>query len=242
MQLLAAIRLTTHLNGLRHGLVSPEVAARTVVGVDTAHHVVDPEGLLGLDSFAANGLEDALVAVGPFEPEGWLLTLPRPGALGALRGPVELNTAALEAGVAVVGLSGSLGFVPHVVGTAVQWQVFAGNRPFPPPTPYEAERELAQTVLATGAALSEVDLISSDLMDSGKRPDLDAPVRLPAGYSSRQQAAAERAHRLITACEYALADDGGALSSHAIERRQLALRELLSAASAALSAACTWVE
>lgn len=237
MQLLAAIRLTTHFNGLRHGLVSPEVAARTVVGVDTAHHVVDPEGLLGLDSFAANGLEEALVAVGPFEPEGWLLTLPRPGALGALRGPVEMNTAALEAGVAVVGLIGSLGFVPHVVGTAVQWQVFAANRPFPPPSPYEAERELAQTVLATSTALSEVDLIGS-----GERPDLDTSVRLPAGYSPRQQAAAERAHRLITACEYALADDGGALSSHAIERRQVALRELLASASTALSAACTWVD
>lgn len=237
MQLLASIRLTTHLNALRHGLVSPEVAARTVLGSDAAHHVVDPEGLLGLDSFAANGLEEALVAVGPFEPEGWTLTLPRPGVLGALRGPAEMNTAALEAGAAVVGLSGSLAFVPHVVGAAVQWQVFAANRPFPPPSPYESERELAHQVLAAGAVLEGLDQIAA-----GERPDLDAEVLLPAGYSPRQQLAVGRAHRLVLACELALADDRGMLSSHAIERRQLALRELLAAASAALCAACTWVD
>ncbi|MGO1975438.1 MAG: hypothetical protein ACTH2Q_20960 [Propionibacteriaceae bacterium] len=237
MQLLTAIRLTTHLNALRHGLVSPEVAARTVVGADTAHHVVDPEGLLGLDTFAANGLEEALVAAGPFEPEGWVLTLPRPGALGALRGPAEMTTAALEAGAAVIGLSGSLAFVPHVVGTAVQWQVFPANRPFPPPSPYESERELAQAVLTAGTALEELDRI-----ETGDRPELDTPVVLPAGYSPRQQSAATRAHRLVQACELALDDDSGVLSSHAIERRQSTLRELLAAASAALCAACTWVD
>ncbi len=227
--------MTAYLNALVHGQLSIEVAARSIAADDAAHHVIDAEGRLGLDPVAANELEAGLLATGPFETEGWALTLPRPGALGSLRGPVDLTTAALKSGVAVIGLTGGVAFVPQVVGAAVQWQVFGANRPLPPPAPYEAERALNQTVLSVAATLAGLEVAG------GQRPAGRARPRLAPGYQPRQQAMADKAMALLVACQAALADDGGALSAYAAELRARELRSLQAAAADALCASCTWL-
>ena len=131
-----------------------------MIGPDVAHHLVDPEGLLGLDPFRATELDDGFARLLAAEPDRWLLALPVPGALGPLRGPVELNTAALAAGEAAVAAGGGLALVPHRVGQAVQWRVHAAARPFTPPTLYEAERELSEAVLRAATTLTHLDVAS----------------------------------------------------------------------------------
>ncbi len=235
----ASVRMTSHLNVLTHGQLSAEVAAHAITAADTAHHVVDPDELLGLDSLHALPLAAALPALVAREREGWLLSLPTPGSLHGLRGPRALNEAALERGEAVVGLSGGVALVPYEVGPAVQWRVLPAERPFPPSGPYEAERELSQTVLVAADALTALDV------PGGRRPAAthtaqDPAVQLAPGYSQRSYVAADRAARLLEACEVALADDGGSISSFEADARRVQLASLRNAARAALCAAVSW--
>ncbi|WP_051215464.1 hypothetical protein [Granulicoccus phenolivorans] len=235
MTIEAAIRLTGNLNVLRHTAVSAEVSAREVVADDVAHHVVDPEGLLDLNPLAANELDIAMRAAITRYPGDWSLILPRPGMLGALRGPAALTRLALEMGAAVVSQAGGLGWVPQPVGSAVQWVVLPAEKPALPTAPTEADRHLSETVLRIADALAAQE------MSSGERPEpVFAP--LPAAYGGRAKKLATKALRLIHAADAALADDSGLLHSHAIQTRRTALREVQRAAIDALSAAVSWVE
>src|SRR3954451_20886476 len=105
--------MTVNLNAVVRFQVSVAEAAVAVVGADVAHHVVDPEDLLGLDPLRATPLETALPVIAapgalpgraPWgappleparrviaaqEPEMWVLPLPVPGSPGSLRGPAE---------------------------------------------------------------------------------------------------------------------------------------------------------
>ena len=94
MDVLASVRLTANLNSFLQGQQSLEQAERAIVGPDVAHHVLDPDGVLGLDPLAASSLDDALVRLKQVEPDGWFLALPVPGSLGPLRGPAAFNRAA----------------------------------------------------------------------------------------------------------------------------------------------------
>jgi hypothetical protein len=205
-----------------------------VVGADVAHHVVDPEDLLGLDPLRATPLETALPTIAAQEPEMWVLALPVPGSLGSLRGPAELNQAALEVGEAVLAGSGGLGLVPHAVGRGVQWRAHRAERPFAPPSSYDAERTLSEAVLQAGATLARLEVAA------GSRPR-DAGAELAPGYSPRQRVAADRAARLLAACDQALDSDGAARSSYEAELRARELRRLRSAAGDALCAAASWM-
>ncbi len=227
--------MTANLNAVLRFRLSPARAAAAVVGHDVAHHVVDPENLLDLDPLNATALTDALPALAAHEHEMWLLVLPQPGSLGALRGPVALNRAALEVGEAVVASSGGLALVPHPVGRGVQWRVHAAERPFTPPTSYDAERALNETVLSAAATLARLDVAA------GSRPRSDPPADLAPGYSSRQRLAADRAARLLLACETALDSDGAAVSAYEAEVRAQELRRLHRAAADALCAAASWI-
>jgi hypothetical protein len=197
--------------------------------------VVDPEDLLGIDSLNATPLVEALPVIAGREPEMWVLALPQPGAPGGLRGPVELNRAALAAGEAVVAGSGGIALVPHAVGRGVQWRVHPAERPFTPMTSYDAERALSETVLSAAATLARLEVAG------GNRPEADPAADLAPGYSSRQRLAADRAARLLLACETALASDGGALSAYEVTVRAQELRRLHRAAADALCAAVSWM-
>ena len=180
-----SLRLVVNLNAALHGRLAAERAAAEVIGPDVAHHLVDPEGLLGLDPFRATELDDGLDRLLAAEPDRWLLALPVPGALGPLRGPVELNTAALAAGEAAVAAGGGLALVPQRVGQAVQWRVHAAARPFAPPTLYEAERELSEAVLRAATTLTHLDVAVGLPAPAGRRAG--PRPRLPAPRAARRR-------------------------------------------------------
>ncbi len=235
MQSLPALRLTVHLNAVLRFQVGVTEAAAAVVADDVAHHVVDPDDLLGLDPLAATPLAAALAAITSREPEMWLLALPVPGALAPLRGPSPLNLAAVEVGEAVVAAGGGLALVPHAVGRGIQWRTHRAERPFAPPSSYEAERVLSESVLQAAETLARLEVAG------GNRPR-DGGAVLAPGYSPRQRVAADRAARLLGACDAALLSDGGAISVHEAELRARELRRLRRAAADALCAAASWMQ
>jgi hypothetical protein len=226
--------MTVNLNAVVRFQVSVAEAAVAVVAADVAHHVVDPDGLLGLDPLRATPLATALPVLAAREPEMWVLALPVPGSLGPLRGPPALNRSALEVGEAVLAGSGGLGLVPHAVGPGVQWRVHRAERPFAPPSSYDAERTLSEAVLSAAETLARLDVAG------GSRP-AEAGAELAPGYSARQRVAADRAARLLAACDHALNSDGAAISSYEAEVRARELRRLRSAAGDALCAAASWM-
>ncbi len=235
MDALASVRLTANLNSLLQGRQSLEQAERAILGPDVAHHVIDPDGVLGLDPLAASSLDDALERLKRVEPDGWFLALPVPGSLGPLRGPAEFNRAALEHGEAVVASTAGVGLVPIRVGQAVQWRVHAAERPLAPTSPYEAERALNEMVISAAAALSRLDVAA------GPRPRMAPGPRLAPGYNTRQQMTAERAALLMVACDVALSHDGASISSFEADRRAAELRRLRLCAGEALGSAVSWL-
>lgn len=242
MPLLAAIRLVTTLNVLRHGPAtgaaassapSVEVAARLVIDGDAAHHVSDPDALLELSGEGSSPLDEAMLAALARTVEDWILALPRPGRLGPLRGPLSFTRAALDAGAAVIPRTGGAGWIPTRVGPAIQWLLVPAERPFPPVSSAETEHALADAMRAATGDLDRLGMVS------GRRPAGDGAA-LPAAYPSRQRNAAARALRLVEACEAGLADESGLLHVHAAELRAQALRALLNAALDSLEASCAW--
>ena len=234
MQSLPSLRMTANLNAVVRFQVSVAEAVVAVVGADVAHHVVDPDGLLGLDPLRSTPLDAALGVIAAHDPELWVLALPVPGSLGPLRGPAELNRAALEVGETVLAGSGGLALVPHTVGRGVQWRAHRAERPFTPPSSYDAERALSEAVLSAAETLARLDVAG------GERPR-DVAAELAPGYSPRQRLAADRAARLLHACDHALDSDGAAISSYEAEVRSRELRRLRSAAGDALCAAASWM-
>jgi hypothetical protein len=227
-----SVALASGLNALGHGWTAARVA-RAVVGEDLVHHVVDPQARLGLDPEFATDLTEALPVLAAAEPDHWVLALPTPGRLAPLRGPVELNGAAVAMGEAVVGATAGLALVPYRVGHAVQWRVFSAEAPAAPATPYEAERALAGVVIRAARVLTELDVAA------GRAPAAH-PTGLVAGADPRRRALAERAELLLIACQAALTDDGGAISSYEADARCRQLREVDAAARDALCAAASW--
>lgn len=232
--LLAAVRLVSYLNAAYLDPTLRERAPFAVQGADLAHHVVDPQGLIGIDPWDAVPLPDAFDELVDQPGRPWLLALPGPGRLAPLHGPPELVRAGLAAGVVVLASGGGLALVPHRVGPALQWEVLPAERPGAVPTAYEAERELSETVLRTAKELTDLDVAG------GRRP-ADSAIELAPGYPSRQRVAADRAARLWIACTVALDGDGASISVYEAERRRAALRSVRDAAAQALIASVSWL-
>jgi hypothetical protein len=235
MDSMPSVRMTANLNSMIRGQQSIEQAERAIVDRDVTHHVIDPDALLGLDPLQASTLDDALEALLSAEQDGWFLALPLPGLLAPLRGPAAFNLAALEQGEAVVASTAGLGLVPIRVGQAVQWRIFTAERPLAPSSPYEAERALNEVVIAAAATLSRLDVAS------GAWPEPPAPMVLAPGYTSRQRATAQRATRLLTACDAALRHDGASISSFEANRRAEELRKVRAKAGEVLGSAVSWL-
>jgi hypothetical protein len=235
MESLPAVRMTANLNSMLAGQQPIEQAKRAIVGGDVAHHVLDPDGAVGLDPLRASTLDDALDALLNAEHDGWFLGLPVPGSLAPLRGPAAFNLAALEQGEAVVARTAGLGLVPIRVGAAVQWRIFRAERPLAPSSPYDAERALHEVIIDAAATLSRLDVAS------GARPDPPEAALLAPGYSARQRATVERAARLLAACDAALIHDGASISSFESNRRAEELRRVRATAGEALGSAVSWL-
>jgi hypothetical protein len=235
MDSLPSVRMTANLNSMIRGQQFIEQAERAIVNGDVAHHVVDPDGALGLDPLQASTLDVVLRALLAAEPRGWFVALPVPASLAPLRGPATFNLAALYQGEAVVASTAGLGLVPFRVSQAIQWRVFAAERPLEPNSPYEAERALKEVVIEAATTLSRLDVAG------GARPALASGVMLAPGYSARQQATVERAARLLAACDAALLHDGASISSFEAERRAAELRRVRAKAGEALGSAVSWL-
>lgn len=234
MLLTAAVALTANLNACRHSALSPEVAARAVVGNHTAHHVIDEQCLLGLDPLAANELDSAIAAALVLVNSDWLLAVPRPGRLAPLAGPADLTAAALAAGVAVLPMAGGPAWIPHAVGPAIQWRISYAAAPRPVAGPAESDRNLREVVLRVGRRLADMPL------GSVERPEHDGPPELPGCFGARAEQSLARAWSLMHAMEAALIDDGDTLHVHAIEARRQAVTAVRDAAEEALCAAVSW--
>jgi hypothetical protein len=167
------------------------------------------------------------------------LALPAPGDPLGLTGPPEFNMAALEAGVAVIGLlpDDAVGLVPgedrrgsSYVG--VRWTVRAAD-PSVPDVPLlpEADRQLTLAVREATDTLLTVDDVS------GWRPEIaealsalrtgDEPSdALAPGYPPRAHRVAALAGRLAVVVDLAQGLDGHNLTADQMARRADALRLL----------------
>lgn len=166
------------------------------------------------------------------------LALPVDGDPLGLGGPRPFNEAALEAGQAVV--VGDVGMVPDGVGETVQWRVHQAARRQLPDVG-EADRALREALVVTAGALADLDVArwrpeaADALSNLHHRPELDAPLGTPA----RCIELAARGMQAWAIVDLALVDDGGALSSHEVERRRDLLTPLGRAARRAVVAACS---
>jgi hypothetical protein len=165
------------------------------------------------------------------------LALPVPGDPLGLSGPPAFNSAAVDAGQAVIAVLAdrNLGLVPHpdLRGSSyagVRFEVHdAGPVRHDLPSLAEAERELSDTMRAATEALTSVE------GPAGDRPGrLGGGGELAPGYPARAHRVSALATRLAAVLR--LADSRG-LTSGQLAVRERALRELDRAVRRALIAA-----
>ena len=166
------------------------------------------------------------------------LALPVEGDLLGLGGPPDFNSAALEAGQAVV--AGDLGIVPWETSEVVHWRTYAAARRQLPDVG-EADRALRSALVASADALAALDVarwrpeVADVLLDLRPTLRLDAPLGTPP----RCVEVAARGMHAWSIVDLALQDDGGALSAYEVQERRLALVPLERAARRAVVAACS---
>jgi hypothetical protein len=228
--------------------VEVDVAAAALEGSDEPHlvqHGLEPP----------EELDDVL---GRWRDEGLLglrLALPVPGDPLGLRGPSELNRAAMAAGEAVVAVPHPAAAVPSVPalvpavtafgppgdqGHCVTWRCLDGD-PARADTPGlgQADRELREALRSSVDALHQLDATSwTARADRVAALRHGRPVlRLPPGHDPRADVLAEQALGVLAVVDAARQDDGGSLSAHAAAARLAALAPLDRAARRALVAA-----
>ncbi len=207
-----------------------------------AHHVHDPDEVLGLfehDPLSSVPIRMALARIShdPRDiPVLWGLLLPVPGQLAGLRGPAQVNRAALDAGAVVVCHQGSTtmpagtAWIPHPVGSAMQWTIVRGAAPLPPPTPADAAPLLRSAVSATAAQLTDLGMVA------GNRSDVVAPHL--TGHRPADQRLLDSAWNVMMACD--AGRESTMITAYGAQTRETALRQLRNAASQAVTAATSW--
>lgn len=233
----ASVRLAWWGTAWLRGHVVADQLIDAVVGDDATHLLGGPDtaveslvtGLGGLRSRGA----DAIGAAVPAE-----------GDLVGLGGPGAFNTAALEAGEAVLVLDAAAfvvtGLVPDRVGAAVTWRPMPAERRQLPDVG-EADRELRTALLESAETLARLEVarwrpeVADRLMNLRHRPRFVAPPGVP----DRCADLAARGVQAVEIAELALEDDGGALTAHEADARRAAIAPLGRAGRRALVAAAS---
>lgn len=214
------------------GRIGPDELLDAMLGDDVAHVVGGPDGtaplLLELVDARRRGASAVAAA------------FPAPGDPVGLRGPKELNLAAIDAGEVALLLGAGTALVPARVGRAVEWTSLPAERR-PPPDLGEADRLLRSTLLTTANALAALDVARwrPELADDLTDLRTGVPLAAPPGTPARSVDLAGRALHLEAVTSLALEDDGGAVSVSEAASRRAALEPLEQAARHALTAACS---
>ena len=220
--------LATWLDAARAGQVGPDDLADAVRGDDPRHLVT---GLPEHDVLELHQLPAAVTG-------RVSLALATPGDLVGLGGPASFNTAATDAGEAVV--AGAFGLVPEVDARTVMWRAYPADR-----APYIDERESAAELKL---ALADVTRRLVDLDVAAWQPDIPdlllnlrhrSPLPLPPGCDARRVETAERAVLCLDIIDLARSDDGGAVTAYEMQHRRAALGDLARATRRALVGACS---
>ena len=237
-------RLTCLLNELCAGRTTAPHAEAELLEMVAAHHVHDPEEVLGLsehDPLSSVPIRMALARIShaPHDsPVFWGLLLPAPGQLAGLRGPARVNHAALDAGAVIICHQGSAAvpagtaWIPQPVGSAMQWTIARAVAPLSPPTPADAAPLLRSAMTATASRLSDLGMVA------GERPEAIAPHL--TGHRPSDQRLLDSAWTVLTACDAGLASAHQLITAHSAHTREAALRQLRNAASQAITAATSW--
>lgn len=233
-----ALRLAWWVTAWLRGEAVTDLVLDAVIGPDATHTV---SGLAALGLGGTEGVADAFVSgMGRLRTEGATcvgVAFPAEGDPVGLGGPRAFNTAAMEAGEAVVSDAG-IGLVPVRVGAVVEWQAYPAQRRQLPDVG-EADRALRLALTESATALAELDVarwrpeVADRLMNLRHRPSL-------AGAPGVPPRCVELAARGVQAREIvavALEDEGGAVSASEMLRRREALVGLDRAARRALTAA-----
>lgn len=166
------------------------------------------------------------------------LALPIEGDPLGLGGPPEFNTAALEAGEAVLATGVEVGLVAE--GEPATW-ISRPARPGIVPDLPEADRALRAGLAATARRLAALEVarwrpeVADALMNLRHRPAVAHPEAIPAACVDL----AARAIQALGIVDLALTDDGAAVSAFEVDQRREALRELERTGRRALVAACS---
>lgn len=187
----------------------------------------------------AEPLQSAIGALRSLGATGASVALPTRGDPVGLAGPPAFNSAALDAGEAVLVEGSGVGLVPTRVGSSVEWRCFeAAAAPWVDLD--ETAVTLRQTLLETTRRLVDLDVATwqPEIPDALMNQRHRGPLPLPRSYDGRRRVTIEQA--VICREIIALAEEvePGAVSAYEIDERERALTDLDRAARRALVAAC----
>ncbi|MFT4081821.1 MAG: hypothetical protein QM638_04485 [Nocardioides sp.] len=236
--MLDSLRFAWWVTAWLRGDASTDDVLDGVIGADATHVVLGlPELGLGGEPGVAQSLVGGLGRLRVEGGTGAGLAVPAYGDPVGLGGPPEFNTAALEAGQAVVTDAG-LGLVPIRVGAVIEWHCLPAWRRAVPDVG-EADRGLRAALRDSATALAELDVARWRPEAADRLINLRHAPALPQvpGIPPRCVELAARGSQAAEIVEVALEDDGAAISAGEIERRRQALVPLDRAVRRALSAA-----
>jgi hypothetical protein len=245
--LIEALRLAAGLNSASARVGNLPEVEHALLRNGVIMHVTDPDEVLGLGE-AASTLRVALTRAVREAGEGasWAVALPRHGRAGGLRGPRPLTEAALLAATGaedlvaavVIPHTGGAAWLPHLLGhpetEAVQWRLWAADRPLVELTPSEASRAL------TAALMSAADRLQSLGVTGGSRPSSTSSVRLGPAYPDSSQVLLDRALVVLDACRTALSTPDEVLHSHGVLIRERELGSLVDVCHDVVQACVSW--
>lgn len=233
-----ALRLAWWGTSWLRGHAVTDLVLDAVIGDDATHTV---SGLAGLGLGGEEGRAETLVTgLGRLRAEGATLlgtAFPVEGDPVGLGGPSAFNTAALDAGEAVVSDAG-VGLAPARVGAVIDWQAHAAARRQLPDVG-EADRALRAALVESAQALADLDVarwrpeVADRLMNLRHRRALTGAPGVP----QRCVDLAARGLQARDIVALALEDEGGAVSAYEMKARRDALVPLDRAARRALTAA-----